>query len=740
MKKHYGNYVGVVITGGEKDPEHRGRCQVFVPSIMPALYQHWNQKGEDISFEVIGEGLDGSLDPQIVGRLKEILPWAECVAPIIGASPSYKGSMGGFVSETLRNVGKFVGDITDRVLGGVKDLGFNSQKTPWSAAFISYAAANNDPSFPRNINHLEYSHAVRTGASSNWEALDPRSTQLRPGDIVVANRQDANGRLNNVTADSFKTGYKGNGASHGDVVVSVEGNNAVIVGGNVGNKVSSKQVSSSSAKSQFFTVLRPKNPEMATNIAKTASNELGIWQKNGWNEGSPEAKETLNAYWQSGSGKQPLPSITSQPNKTPSNDPHPSPLTSSFTPDPTNELELTKGYNEQLKIPPFTLEAGASTNLNTSGSLSDSFGGQSASYEVVTIKGAAGIRKDIPPDGRTAPIRFNNPGGAYPASKFEKFGMTSYGIIGGGHKIAQYPTPAHGIASNIYQYQNMPVVGMTVGQARDYWVNGKMPPGFKPFTKGIDNNQVITKELLQDPNFLSSWMRATAQDEGFGAISDQQMVEGLGILKQQSDFNPSTDFQYATQNPAQHQGVAGPNTNNQALGMFGYASEGQAVWVFFQEGNPLFPVYFGASYGSKEWGGIYQNASNATGSGTPGTEKTIFNLYGGQINSTLTTDESPMGAGFSFQLSDKNGSNLTFAKDHTQFNSMYNHVQRVLGDNHDIVEANKEVRVRGDYNTYAEQDIMVTVGNWSKEAIDASDEIQKIINEAMDIKASAGKS
>ena len=115
-----------------------------------------------------------------------------------------------------------------------------------------------------------------------------------------------------------------------------------------------------------------------------------------------------------------------------------------------------------------------------------------------------------------------------------------------------------------------------------------------------------------------------------------------------------------------------------------------------------------------------------------------FNLYGGGFTSSTSTEESPQGAASSFQLYDRNGSNLTFANDHTQFNSMYNHVHRVLGDHHDITETNKEVRVRGNYNTFTEQDMFITIGNWTKEAMDASEELQQIINEAMEAKSATG--
>jgi hypothetical protein len=198
--------------------------------------------------------------------------------------------------------------------------------------------------------------------------------------------------------------------------------------------------------------------------------------------------------------------------------------------------------------------------------------------------------------------------------------------------------------------------------------------------------------------------------------------------------------------PTDISGSYGPNTNFQALGMFGYASEGTPVWVFFREGNPLFPVYFAASYGQKEWQNMYQHSSQGIGCGDGGaiarTEKMRFNSYGGGFDSTQVMENPELGleGGCAFQVFGKNGSNLLFAMDHTEFNSVYNHNQRVSGDFHEITEANKETRVRGDKNTYVEQDVYITVGNWSDEAVAASDEIQQYINEAMEIKSNAGGS
>jgi hypothetical protein len=62
-----------------------------------------------------------------------------------------------------------------------------------------------------------------------------------------------------------------------------------------------------------------------------------------------------------------------------------------------------------------------------------------------------------------------------------------------------------------------------------------------------------------------------------------------------------------------------PNTySNMAKGAFCIPSVGSHVWVFFREGNPLFPVYFATSFGSEDWKGIY-NSGTEPGIDYPGT-------------------------------------------------------------------------------------------------------------------------
>ena len=72
MKKYYGNYLGICINS--QDPESRGRVQIFIPHIMPALYEGWNESGEDITIECVGNNLPNGLSSDVINKLVQMLP------------------------------------------------------------------------------------------------------------------------------------------------------------------------------------------------------------------------------------------------------------------------------------------------------------------------------------------------------------------------------------------------------------------------------------------------------------------------------------------------------------------------------------------------------------------------------------------------------------------------------------------------------------------------------------------
>lgn len=82
-----GTYRGIVIQNN--DPDNMGRVKVFVPSISMTLYEGWNKEvDENIYFRSAGENINSKLTTEILKRLKECLPWAEVVQPILGPSGS----------------------------------------------------------------------------------------------------------------------------------------------------------------------------------------------------------------------------------------------------------------------------------------------------------------------------------------------------------------------------------------------------------------------------------------------------------------------------------------------------------------------------------------------------------------------------------------------------------------------------------------------------------------------------
>ncbi|WP_051386864.1 peptidoglycan-binding domain-containing protein [Bradyrhizobium sp. ARR65] len=106
-----------------------------------------------------------------------------------------------------------------------------------------------------------------------------------------------------------------------------------------------------------------------------------------------------------------------------------------------------------------------------------------------------------------ASFRYCNPGAQYPSARAARFGQTGYGIIGGGHKIARFPSPVNGAASNFDLLQRG-YVGMRIGEAGVKWTgaNGFGVPGYDP-------NATLTKDMVNDPAQAIPLLKAIANRE-----------------------------------------------------------------------------------------------------------------------------------------------------------------------------------------------------------------------------------
>jgi hypothetical protein len=245
----------------------------------------------------------------------------------------------------------------------------------------------------------------------------------------------------------------------------------------------------------------------------------------------------------------------------------------------------------------------------------------------------------------------------------------------------------------------------------------------------------------EDPNFKQSVNQVMLKYKG------QWFGIPRGIQENAADPNSSANqiikngkaisSPNIVNNPDRHGPTATLDLNSTAKGVFSYPSPGALLWVFFQEGNPLFPVYFAANYGAGEWQSAYKNHSPGPGYGGAPTadgatsQGGIMNLNGvGGLrwdNTDHPTDSSQSHK--SLMLFGEDGSNIFFNSGYTQVYSKFDRRDQVEKDRFETTLGNKETWVQGDHNEVVMGDLIVKVGNVSQPAADAVSRIQQLITE-----------
>jgi hypothetical protein len=190
------------------------------------------------------------------------------------------------------------------------------------------------------------------------------------------------------------------------------------------------------------------------------------------------------------------------------------------------------------------------------------------------------------------------------------------------------------------------------------------------------------------------------------------------------DNNPSTVL-----NTSQHGPTIVKNTNDMPKGMFTFPAAGAMVWCFFREGNPLYPVYFAASYSTDEWKGAYSGSSlnpDGTNQGTVGnrvSNTTKFNPNaGGGFEFTHIKDNSdPSGASdktVALMYSD-DGSNLGFFKGHAQEYIRHDKKTQIDGRHGKIVGGSEEEWIEEDYSSNVRGNAVIKIGKIDAETVEA---------------------
>jgi hypothetical protein len=167
------------------------------------------------------------------------------------------------------------------------------------------------------------------------------------------------------------------------------------------------------------------------------------------------------------------------------------------------------------------------------------------------------------------------------------------------------------------------------------------------------------------------------------------------------------------------------------------------VWVFFREGNPLYPVYFAASYSAKEWSSVYRTSSEsplmAFGANGSVVKSDLFSFEGGNcfgsINNTNLTDSAENKSVFLIQGGD--GSNMQLTNGQHQIYTRHNRRDQVDRDRFETTMGFKEQWVEGDYSINVRGDYIIKVGKIDQESLDA---LQKMADYSSQINAQLAQS
>jgi len=122
----------------------------------------------------------------------------------------------------------------------------------WSAAFICWVVRKYYPNFPKVATHAKYTIYARDRRKEGKTrviALEPHEHKPRPGDIIIRHR-GYDGNLDNLYPTA---------KTHGDIVISNDGDTITTIGGNIGHTVKKTTVQANDGylnSSSYFAVIK----------------------------------------------------------------------------------------------------------------------------------------------------------------------------------------------------------------------------------------------------------------------------------------------------------------------------------------------------------------------------------------------------------------------------------------------------------------------------------------------------
>ena len=712
MKQYNSMYLGMCITNN--DPEKRGRVKVFVPHIMPSIYENWNKSGQDIEMSCPGDNLIDGLPTEIIKKLELVLPWAEAASPICGTSAP--------------------GNLVANFVEGAKDL-------------VSKIFDQSPVAAPANISDLQglYDEAIE-----NWVGKDQRGLECGssygtingPGNCL----RGTQGLLGALTGhEKFNatksgglgenaTGYSGSGGkdltSTGlyDKPASLPNNymndpsqwkvgDVVAAGGGGPSNNGHIQVWTGKAWASDFTqnkiLLKNKKGEY-NNFVLHRPNEVGEKKIN---------ERASSLIGNNSSIKKETTSLSGE-------------VAAACVHQSSNPINTEEGSTQYGSV--------ANPNVN----------GSSASSENNTLA--------VGPNGRVDPTQLN----AHLVQEIAKSKLNNY-VPADGAKYGIDGTPQSW--ANYFTKLSEKESGYQAGQTfKESFSNSKgervISTGLFQVSyesvrgygvgKGLTDSQLNSS--LKDPAFNAAAAIAIHEKQvlkhGKIEMADGKGAGGYFASRSMSkikadveagnigsfDATAAPTSSSMVHNTDRHGPVVTQNLNNVAKGLFTYPAAGAMLWVFFREGNPLFPVYFAASYSKNEWSSAYGLASNGPGYKPEATADNQTTSTGGMLNlngvggirwEDTNSPTDRMQDQKSIMFFGEDGSNIFMGKGYTQYFSKFDRRDQVEGDKWSTVLGFEERWVQGDKNSVVMGDSYVKIGNVSQTAVDAVKRIQEIIVE-----------
>ena len=788
MREYNSNYLGLVINNN--DPEFRGRIQVFVPHIMPALYDGWNKEGDNITLTCVGDNIPQGLTSEIADKLKSILPWAEAASPIVGQCapggvlPSSKTGQGG---------------------GGGGD---NTGGTPGSG--VPAGSAGEAPTgTPTNQAVFDQSPtAAPTGALPPGGAcvIPPETGSVDMKNLVAGFSQRLNGFFNEATSLGYKivccSGFRSPekqkklyDASKGNGSVAKPGNSAHEYGIAVDLKVSGNGVTIQTISAKQDRTANKDTPAFRALLAKYGLHQP-LHPDNGGSVAEKwhiEPKETSKPGGPRGQG--PFTAVAQKLGapansiETPSSSQMPpagNPLENK-SPSNTDTLAPVSPTTNQIPKAP-SISAGGqgiSGTISGGGTASDTSGASGISRLAADRKARFEPELSDPVLLDRIEYVINKEGGAQGKLIFETavnrafFGNRSLKTIMFEKDYFRDPKKGDPNATKTKPHTNL-----TLNSIQEVIYNG------------ANATNLATDQAYNDGNlFAKKFIDAGATGDWFDLRNGQKITDQARIAKLTNSkgsgmeefiyrkdgtgpasstpgkkakayaelhkIEPTTPSFFNSNAPVP-EGVSsseltgkptnavpapatvgntdphGPtvvkNTNDAAKGLFAFPGVGAMVWVFFREGNPLFPVYFAASYSSSEWKSAYNSDSGVnpegTNNGTSGSQlansmKLNPNAGGGLEFTHVKNANDPSGSGDKAiaMIYGDDGSNMMFSKGYHQIYTRHDRRDQVDGHYYNIVGGAVERWIEDDYSINVRGNVTIKIGKVDQESLNAMKEL-----------------